>query len=99
RIRSDRQCHHGIHHRAGTVRLLTQSYMNLNIDIKPAHTIGQMRLRDGKLAKYQPYFHRLSNGNFQLRVVTENSNVDWIATEAKKGNIYIPQEHLTAEKS
>lgn len=73
--------------------------MKLIIDIEPAHTIEQMRLRDGKLAKYQPYFHRLSNGNFQLRTVTEHSNVDWIATEAKKGNIYIPLEQLSSEKS
>lgn len=73
--------------------------MKLIIDIEPAHTIEQMRLRDGKLAKYQPYFHKLSNGNFQLRVVTENSNVDWIGAEAKKGNIYIPVDQLSAEKS
>lgn len=73
--------------------------MKLIIDIQPVHGVGQMRLREGKLAIYQPYFHRLSNGNFQLRVVTEHSNVDWIETEARKGNIYIPLEQLATEKS
>lgn len=73
--------------------------MKLIIDIKPARSIEQMRLREGKLRIYQPYFHRLANGNFQLRAVTEHSNVDWIATEAKKGNIYIPSDELSTEHS
>ncbi len=73
--------------------------MQLNLEIIPALDIGQMRQKEGKLVPYQPYFHRLSNGNFQLRVVTEHSNVNWIATEAKKGNIYIPLEQLSSEKS
>jgi len=73
--------------------------MKLIIDIEPISHIGQMRLREGKLIQYQPYFHKLANGNFQLRVVTEHSNADWIDTEAKKGNIYIPLEQLTSEKS
>lgn len=73
--------------------------MKLIIDIEPIAHIGQMRLREGKLIKYQPYFHKLANGNFQLRIVTEKTNVDWIDSEAKKGNIYIPLEQLTSEKS
>lgn len=73
--------------------------MKIIIDIKPAEDIGKMRHRDGKLMQYQPYFHKLSNGNFQLRVVTENSNEAWITTEAQKGNIYIPVEQLVADKS
>jgi hypothetical protein len=73
--------------------------MKLIIDIEPAQTIEQMRLREGKLRIYQPYFHKLDNGNFQLRIVTEASNVDWIDTEARKGNIYIPRENISSEKS
>lgn len=73
--------------------------MKLIIDIKPARSIEQMRLREGRLRIYQPYFHRLSNGNFQLRVVTENSNMDWIAAEARKGNIYITSDELSTEHS
>ncbi len=73
--------------------------MKLIIDIDPARSIEQMRLREGKLIRYQPYFHKLANGNFQLRTVTENSNVDWIKEEAAKGNIYIPREQISSEKS
>lgn len=73
--------------------------MLLNLEITPAHHVGQMRQMNGKLVLYQPYFHRLSNGNFQLRIVTELSNEDWINAEARKGNIYIPLDQLTSEKS
>lgn len=73
--------------------------MKIIIDIELARDIGKMRQREGKLLQYQPYFHRLSNGNFQLRVVTEITNENWISIEAQKGNIYIPVEHLVADKS
>lgn len=73
--------------------------MKLIIDIQPVRAIDQMRLREGKLRIYQPYLHKLPNGNFQLRVVTPESNLTWIDTEAKKGNIYIPREDLSTEKS
>lgn len=73
--------------------------MKLLLEITPAPDIGKMRHRDGKLIMYQPYFHKLSNGNFQLRVVTESSNLERISIEAEKGNIYIPLDQLVADKS
>jgi hypothetical protein len=73
--------------------------MKIILEIQQVREIGQMRLREGKLRLYQPYLHKLANGNFQLRTVTENSNVSWIDFEARKGNIYIPVEDLSTEKS
>ena len=74
--------------------------MKISVPVRKVSTLKEMRLTlQGKLAHFQPYFHRLSDGNFQLRVVTEMSNPEWIEAQAKIGNIYVPEEKLTAERS
>lgn len=74
--------------------------MKLELKVKKVSSLKEMRLTTGgALALYQPYFHRLSDGNFQLRVVTDVTNPAWITAQAQQGNIYVPEDKLTAERS
>lgn len=71
--------------------------MKISIPIKEASTLSELRTREGRPTLYQPYFHKLSNGSFNLRLITPHTNLEWIREQARLGNIFIPDEIITAE--
>lgn len=45
------------------------------------------------------YFHRISNGHFVFHIISEQTDGAWLIDQRKKGNLYVPKEEITAEKS
>lgn len=72
--------------------------MKLDIKLKKAESLSDfLKKLDGSLALYQPYFHEIQEKKFHLRVITPQSNIEWIKKEIGLGHIWIVPDRIIAE--
>jgi hypothetical protein len=73
--------------------------MKLSVSTKHVTKYTEFLFRNGSMVIYQMYFQKMEDGNFIPRVITPQTNMDWLKKQIIIGRIYLPETIIIAENN